>query len=56
MKNLRFFFRSRSFLCGIAAANRYVLATVATKTYYNIEMWLSLPGAIGFYGFISFIG
>lgn len=27
-----------------------------TKSYYNIEMWLTLPGAIAFYGFISLIG
>lgn len=51
-----FIFRSRTFLCGIATANQYVLASIATKTYYDIEMWLSLPGAILFYGVISLIG
>lgn len=49
-------FRSRSFLCGIALANHYILSAIASKTYYNIEMWLSLPGAISFYGIISLIG
>lgn len=46
----------RSFLCGISAANQYVLTAIATKTYYNIEMWLSLSGATLFYGAISAIG
>lgn len=55
MKNL-FLFRSRSFLCGIATANQYVLASISVKTYYNIESWLSLPGATLFYGVISLIG
>lgn len=53
---LRFAFRSRTFLCGIATANQYVVASIATKTYYDVEMWLSLPGAILFYGIISLIG
>lgn len=51
-----FWFRSRSFLVGLAKATQYVLTSFATKTYYNVEMWLSLPGATLFYGSISFIG
>lgn len=48
--------RLRSFLCGIATFVQYILIAIATKTYYNIEMWLSLPGAVAFYGTISVIG
>lgn len=43
-------------LSGIAVGCRYVFASIATKTYYDIEMWLSLPGATLFYGAISLIG
>ncbi|XP_031634375.1 facilitated trehalose transporter Tret1-like [Contarinia nasturtii] len=48
--------KSRTFLCGIVTANQYVVAAIATKTYYNVETWLSLPGAIIFYGIISLTG
>lgn len=48
--------RTRSFLCGIAMATHQILAAIATKTYYNIESWLSLPGAILLYGWISVFG
>lgn len=50
------FRRTRSFLCGIATANHYLVASLITKTYYNIEIWLSLPGAILFYAVIGVIG
>lgn len=49
-------FRLRSFLCGIAIASDYLLLSISTKIYYNIELWLSLPGANLFYGLIGFIG
>lgn len=49
-------FRMRSFLCGLTLASSYILASIATKTYYNLEMWLSLPGAILVYGLNSVIG
>lgn len=48
--------RIRSFLCGISSACHFMLSAIASKTYYNIESWLSLPGAILFYGVISLIG
>lgn len=51
-----FSFRVRSILCGAAAANRYIFAAIATKSYYNIELWLSLPGSMVLYGTLSFIG
>lgn len=41
---------------GIATANQYVLASIATKTYFNIETTFSLHGAILFYGLISLFG
>lgn len=49
-------FKLRSFLCGIAVASDYLLFSISTKIYFTIEMWLSLPGANLFYGFIGFIG
>lgn len=48
--------RMRSLLCGVSLASSYVLASIATKTYYNLEMWLSLPGAILLFGLNSVIG
>lgn len=29
---------------------------VATKTFYNLELWLSLPGVICFYGVVCTLG
>lgn len=55
-QHFELWFRSRSFLCGIATANQYILASISTKTYYNIETFLTLPGAILFYGCISLFG
>lgn len=53
-----FFFldRSRGFATGLAAALCYILAFVATKTYYNLEIWLSIPGATLLYAAIGVIG
>lgn len=38
------------------AAVNYLLAFAATKTYYDLETFLSLPGVILFYGIIGIIG
>lgn len=43
-------------LLTIALASRYVFASIATATYYEIESFLSIPGAILFYGCISLVG
>lgn len=43
-------------LCSISTADRYIFAAISTKMYYNIETWLTLPGAAAFYGFISLTG
>lgn len=48
--------RLRSFLCGIVFAVRYFVISVVKKTYYDIEVWLTLPGAVVFYGIITFVG
>lgn len=56
---IRFVFilrRTRSFLCGLATANHYLVASLVTKTYFSIDTWLSLPGAILFYTVIGVIG
>ncbi|XP_031639255.1 facilitated trehalose transporter Tret1-like [Contarinia nasturtii] len=49
-------FKLRSFLCGLAIALRFLIASFATKTYYDIEMWFSLNGATLFYGLTTLIG
>lgn len=49
-------FKMRSFLCGLSLASSYILASIATKTYYNLEMAFSLPGAILLYGVNSVVG
>lgn len=54
--NIIFLFRSRAFASGLAAAANYILAFFATKTYFDLEMLLSLPGVICFYGVIGVIG
>lgn len=41
---------------GIAAAMNYLFAFVATKTYLDLEMTLSMPGVTLFYCIISVIG
>lgn len=49
-------FRSRGFATGITAAGNYVLQFISTKTYYNLEVWLSLPGVAWLYGSVAVIG
>lgn len=49
-------FKLRSFLTGVTLALRYLIAAISTKLYYNIEIWLTLSGAILFYGIVSLIG
>lgn len=49
-------FRSRAFASGLVAAVNYLLAFAATKTYYDLEMFLSLPGVLLLYGIIGIIG
>lgn len=34
----------------------FFLAFFATKTYYDLELLLSIPGVIGFYGLIGVVG
>lgn len=41
---------------GLAAALNYVLGFLATKTYYNLEIWLSIPGTTLFYCIINIFG
>lgn len=54
--NMDSFARSRSFYCALAGAENQLFAFVATKTYYDFERLLSLPGVIFFYGAIGVIG
>ncbi|EAA01784.5 AGAP001236-PA [Anopheles gambiae str. PEST] len=49
-------FRNRSLACGITAALHYVMSFVTTKTYFNLESALSLPGVILFYGVMGMVG
>ncbi|XP_055307332.1 facilitated trehalose transporter Tret1-2 homolog [Sitodiplosis mosellana] len=49
-------FKSRSFYCALASTINQLFAFIATKTYYDFERWLSLPGVICFYGAIGVVG
>lgn len=49
-------FRARGMAAGISAAINYIMAFVATKTYYNLEMLLSMPGITLFYCVIASMG
>lgn len=49
-------FKNRSLACGITAALNYAMTFVTTKTYFNLESSLSLPGVILFYGICGSIG
>lgn len=48
--------RSRGIATGITAAGSYVMAFIASKTYYNLESFLSLPGVSMLYACIGVIG
>lgn len=43
-------------LVSIVSGIRYIFGAISTKLYYNIELWLTLPGAAAFYGFVSLAG
>lgn len=49
-------FRSRGIATGITAAGCYVMAFIASKTYYNLESLLSLPGVSLLYACIGLCG
>ncbi|XP_031639275.1 facilitated trehalose transporter Tret1-like [Contarinia nasturtii] len=49
-------FKSRTFCCSLTGMENQLFAFVATKTFYDFERWLSLPGVIGFYGVIAVLG
>lgn len=48
--------RARGFATGIAAAANYFMAFIATKTYYNFESALSMPGVTMLYCIIGIFG
>lgn len=48
--------RSRGIATGITAAGCYVMAFIASKTYYNLESFLSLPGVSMLYACIGVFG
>lgn len=48
--------RSRAFASGLVAGLNYLLAFAATKTYYDLEVLLSLPGVICLYGVVGVLG
>lgn len=43
-------------LLSIVHGCRYIFVAFSTKLYYNVETWLSVPGAAAFYGLITLIG
>lgn len=48
--------RTRAYATGLTAAFNYVMQFVATKTYYNLEMILSVPGVAILYGLVALFG
>lgn len=48
--------RTRGLASGIAAAINYTLGFITTKTYYNLETALSMPGIAMFYCAIATLG
>ena len=55
-KSFPAFSRSRGIASGIAAALYYLLGFIAKKTYYDMEVSMSLPGITLFFCIISLIG
>lgn len=51
-----FVLRSRGIATGITAAGCYVMAFIASKTYYNLESFLSLAGVSMLYASIGVFG
>lgn len=49
-------FKSRCFATGITSAVGYIIGFSSTKSFYNIETWLSLPSALIIYGTIGAVG
>lgn len=48
--------RTRAYATGLCAACNYIMQFVATKSYYNLELALSVPGVAVLYGFIALFG
>ncbi|XP_031626287.1 facilitated trehalose transporter Tret1-1-like, partial [Contarinia nasturtii] len=49
-------FKSRGIACGVASAIFFVFAIIGSKTYYDLETAISLPGVSIMHACISFIG
>lgn len=50
------YFRTRGLAAGISAAINYTLGFATTKTYYNLETFLSMPGISMFYCIVATLG
>lgn len=48
--------RSRAYAAGFVAAFSYIIAFVASKSYYNLEVAISLPGVTCLYGSFGLLG
>lgn len=48
--------RSRSLSSGITAALNYIMAFITTKTYFNLETSLTLPGLLLLYSVLDITG
>lgn len=51
-----FLHRVRGLAAGLTAAINYGLSFIATKTYYDLETWLSMPGMILLNCIINIVG
>lgn len=49
-------FRSRGVATGITGSVSFFLIFLASKSYYNLEAWLSLPGVAAVYAIVSLVG
>lgn len=57
MKSQMFTFdRARGIIASFAAAFAYIMTFICTKTYYNLETWLSLPGISLLYCIVAATG
>lgn len=53
---INYHFRGRGLACGISAGSVYIMNSVISKTFYNLETAFGLYGAMWFYCICTFLG
>lgn len=56
IKHFYFIFRGRGTACGIAAAFSYILNSIVSKLYFDVETSLGLYGSMWLFSCCSFLG